>query len=147
MTTGDHELDAPPLEAPTVLIVEDEAIVALALRRQLENAGLHVAGMASSGEDAIALARRERPNVVLVDVRLRGAMDGITAGEELYVCEDIPVVYVSAYSDRATLLRATASGAYGYLTKPYSEDILVATLIMTIEKHRELVRLREVGPV
>jgi DNA-binding NarL/FixJ family response regulator len=126
----------------TVLIVEDEALVALDLKRQLEDDGFTVLEIVSEGEAAIEATRRLRPGVVLMDIRLRGPVDGLAVGEELYVCEDTPVVFLTAYSDESTLARAAASGAYGYLVKPVPPGSLATTLRMAREKHRELMDRR-----
>ena len=89
----------------TVLIVEDEGIVAENLASKLKNLGYEVAGIATRGEEAVAMADRLRPNLVLMDILLEGSMDGIEAAEVIHRQYDVPVIYLTAYSDPATLAR------------------------------------------
>lgn len=126
----------------TVLIAEDEAIVAVDLRRQLEDHAYVVAGVVGRSDEVIAAVQLHRPSVVLMDVRLRGPTDGVTLAEEIFVCEDTPVVFLSAFSDRDIVARAAGSGAYGYLTKPVTMPALLSTLEMAIQKHADLRRRR-----
>jgi CheY-like chemotaxis protein len=122
----------------SVLIVEDEAIVAMDLRQQIEAHGYEVAAVVGHAERVIASVQEHRPDVVLMDVRLKGALDGVTLAEEIFVCEDVPVVFLSAFADADVMARAAASSAYGYLTKPASTAGMLSTLEMAIHKHREL---------
>jgi AmiR/NasT family two-component response regulator len=126
----------------TVLIVEDESLVALDLKRQLEDDGFDVLDIVSHGEAAIAATQRLKPDVVLMDVRLQGPLDGVTVGEELYVCENTPVVFLTAYSDEGTLARAAGTSAYAYLVKPIAPGSLCSTLRMARRKHDELMSQR-----
>lgn len=135
------------LDTHRVLIVEDEAVVALALRRQLEANGFCVAAIVGASDQVLAAVQQCRPSVVLMDVRIRGDVDGITLAEELFVCEDVAVVFLSAFSDREVIERATRSGAYGFLTKPVAIGPLVATLEMAVRKHRDLRDCREGGRI
>ena len=117
-------------ENPRILVVEDEAIVAMALRGRLENLGYDAVGVVASGEEAIEKADELRPDLVLMDIRLSGAMDGIEAAELIRVRFDIPVVYLTAYADQATLDRAKLTGPFGYLrihrcnVQPYLQHAL-----------------------
>ncbi len=122
----------------TVLVVEDEAIVALDLRKQLEISGYRVVGIVGRSDEVITAVQTLRPGAVLMDVNLRGAIDGVTLAEEIFVCEDTPVVFLTAFSDTTIVDRASRCGAYGYLTKPVSHAALTATLDLAIEKHRDL---------
>lgn len=123
---------------PSILLVENEAVIAMALRAELEDHGYRVVASVSKAEEVIPAVQRHRPTIVLMDIRLKGDVDGIVLAEEIFVCEDIPVVFLSAYSDPALCLRAGQAGAYGYLTKPVREDALVATLDMAVQKHADL---------
>jgi len=123
---------------PSILLVEDEAVIAMALRAELEEKGYRVVAWVSKAEDVIPAVQRDRPTIVLMDIRLKGDVDGVALAEEIFVCEDIPVVFLSAYSDPGLCLRAGQAGAYGYLTKPVREDALVATLDMAVQKHADL---------
>lgn len=126
----------------TVLIVEDESLVALDLKRQLEDDGFRVLDIVSTGEAAVAAAQRLRPAVVVMDIRIQGEVDGVTTAEELYVCENTPVVFLTAYSDDGTRARVAGTGAYGYLVKPIAPGSLTSTLRIAKEKHDELTRRR-----
>lgn len=133
-------LDRPP---SSVLIAEDEAIVALDLRGQLQAHGYTVAALVGRSDEVIPAVQAHRPSVVLMDVRLRGPVDGVTLAEEIFVCEDTPIVFLSAFSDRDIVSRAAQSGAYGYLTKPVTIAALVSTIEMAICKHEDLRRRRQ----
>lgn len=138
-----HPPSATPNRSPeSVLVVEDQAVVALELGAQLERLGYHVCGTVGSARAAIDAVRLHRPSIVVMDIRLDGKMDGLTAGEEIYVCDATPVVYLTAHAEAETLDRAARTGAYGYLTKPYSQAQVAATLALALNKHRELVQAR-----
>ncbi len=127
----------------TVLIVEDEAIVAADLAGKLEQLGYEIAGIAASGEDAIETAFSMRPHVVLMDIWLKGPMDGIEAAETIRSRIDVPVIYLTAHSDAATLDRAKLSDPFGYVLKPFEERDLTTTIEMALYKHQSDRRLRE----
>src|SRR5512137_2466468 len=97
----------------TVLIVEDEAIVAADLSGKLGQLGYQVVGTAAEGAEAVELACRLLPEVVLMDIRLKGPMDGIEAAEAIRSRIDLPVIYLTSYSDSATLARAKLSEPFG----------------------------------
>src|SRR5262245_38810792 len=99
----------------TILIVEDEAIVAKSIRNELQTMGYDVVGIASTGEEAIQVAKETLPELVLMDIVLKGSMDGIEAIYEMHEQLDIPVVFLTAYADDATLRRARITEPYGYL--------------------------------
>jgi len=122
----------------SILIVEDEAIVAMDLSRQFESHGWQVVGVVGKAGEVLPAVQKHRPGVVLMDVRLRGDADGVTLAEEVFVCEDTPVVFLSAFSDRDLVRRAAQSGAYAYLTKPVTTAALIATVEMAIHKHEDL---------
>ena len=107
------------MSTTTILIVEDERIVALDLAGKLEQLGYEVAGTAMRGDEAVTLARRLRPNLVLMDISLEGPLDGIEAVEAIHREQDVPVVYLTAHSDPATLTRAKLTGPFGYILKPF----------------------------
>lgn len=136
---------APPtLPAPArVLIVEDERITALNLEQRLTRFGYQVCGTVANGRAALAKAVTERPDIVLMDINIEGDMDGIETASHLRSSHGVPVIYLSAYSEDATLARARQTQAYGYLLKPFSERELHATLQMALERaqlERELER-------
>ncbi len=126
-----------------ILVVEDETVIALHTRMQLQGLGYEPVGMASSGEQAIELAARLRPDLVLMDIQLAGAIDGITAAQTIRQNHALPVVFVTAYSADEVLERALLSEPYGYILKPYSERELRTVLEMALYKHRTEVQLRD----
>jgi PAS domain S-box-containing protein len=132
----------PNGHARTVLVVEDEPIVALELQSHLEHLGFRVAAHVTSGEAAVEAARALRPDLVLMDVRLDGPMDGIEAARTLRAERDVPVVFLTAFGDEATVERAKAAGPFGYLLKPFEERDLHATLAVALDQHRAAHRLR-----
>jgi CheY-like chemotaxis protein len=107
-----------------ILIVEDEGLVAQSFRRLVTALGHTVVGLVASGEEAIAQAEALRPDVVLMDIRLRGAMDGVEATRHIRARAPIPVIYLSAYVDELTTARAWQTAPAGYLVKPVAEDTL-----------------------
>lgn len=131
------------LERPTVLIVEDEAIVALDLKLQLQELGYDVVGMAASGEQAIADVERHRPQLILMDVRLQGPMDGIVAAQAIRDQHDVPLIFLTSHSDNETVRRAASAAPYGYLTKPYQVRELRAGIEVALTKARMERQLRE----
>ena len=116
-----------------VLVVEDEAIVSMDLRYRLEALGYSVPAEIGSGEEAVDAASRLRPDLVLMDIRLSGEMDGIAAAAQIRVQFDIPVVYLTAYIDEATLERAKSNEPFGYILKPFEDAPLQATIEMAIQ--------------
>ncbi|MDH5743112.1 MAG: response regulator, partial [Candidatus Aminicenantes bacterium] len=90
---------------PKILIVEDENIIALDIRSMLEDLGYMVSDIVSSGEDSIKKASKTRPDLILMDIKLKGSLDGVSAGEEIFKQFRIPIVYLTAYSDQATIDR------------------------------------------
>jgi two-component system cell cycle sensor histidine kinase/response regulator CckA len=130
-------------EAPRILVVEDENIVALDIQRDLISFGYAVPATAASGEEAIEKAAALRPDLVLMDIRLRGAIDGVEAAEEIRTRFDIPAIYLTAYADPATLSRARLTGALGYLIKPFGERELHAAVEVALYRHQLEQRVKE----
>ena len=127
----------------TILIVEDEAIVAADLAGKLERLGYEVAGIAASGEEAIAMADRLRPHLVLMDIWLEGAIDGVEAAATIGSRHDVPVIYLTAHSDAATLARAKLTGPFGYILKPFEERDLATQIDLAFYKHHADRQVRE----
>ncbi len=126
-----------------ILIVEDEGIVAMDIRRQLEDFGYEVVATAFSGGQAITLANEHKPDLVLMDIVLKGDMDGIGAAHAISESLRTPVIFLTAYSDPATLRRAQATGAYGYLIKPFRPDELHASIEVALYKHQLEQKLKD----
>ena len=121
--------------ATSILIVEDELFVAKDIRQFLRDLDYEVVSIAGSGEEAIEEALAKRPNLILMDIRLKGDMDGITAAEKIRAQLDVPVVYLTAQWDRETRERAKATGAYGYVLKPWVERELEIAVEMGLSIH------------
>jgi two-component system NtrC family sensor kinase len=131
------------LEKKRILVVEDQGIVALDIQGRLMSLGYDVPAIASLGDEAIRQAETLRADLVLMDVRLEGESDGIMAAEQIRDRLDIPVVFLTAYSDDATLQRAKIAESFGYLVKPFKEEDLRATIEIALHKHKMERRLRE----
>jgi PAS domain S-box-containing protein len=127
----------------TILVVEDEALVAKDLQRSLSGLGYRVPATAGSAVDALRCAERHHPDLVLMDVRIRGADDGITAAGALRARYGVPIVYLTAYGDRATVARAKDTSPYGYLLKPVKIEELRITVELALHKHAIDRELRE----
>jgi len=126
-----------------LLIVEDENIVALDLKRRLVKMGYDVIGMASNANKALQVARDKSPDIVLMDIHIKGSTDGIETAKAVHEKYRIPVIFVTAYSEDATLSRARESMPYGYLLKPFSEREIHAAIQVAIERSQFDERLRK----
>lgn len=125
-----------------ILIVEDEAIVAADLSSKLIQLGYRVAGIASSGADAVEMAKSLEPELVLMDIKLKGDMDGIEVAHILQDSCNLPVIYLTAYSDPATLARAKLTEPFGYILKPFEERELVIQIELAVHNHKTELKLR-----
>ncbi|AXV38532.1 MAG: response regulator [Methanobacteriaceae archaeon] len=119
-----------------ILVVEDEKILAMQLEMKLENLGFEVIGLVSSGTEAIESVKKEQPDLILMDILLKGNMDGIEASKLILKLYDIPIIYLTAYSDDETLIRAEKTCPYGYILKPFKDNELKANIRMAIYKHK-----------
>ncbi|MFH1969891.1 MAG: response regulator [Verrucomicrobiota bacterium] len=126
-----------------ILIVEDESIVAKDIQNSLTGLGYTVAGVVAFGEEAVERAGALKPDLILMDVMLKGAMDGIEAAERIRREHSVPVVYLTAYTDDDTLQRAKVTEAFGYLLKPFEDRELRTTIEMALYKHTMERKLRE----
>jgi len=126
-----------------ILVVEDEAIVAKNIQMELSSMGYAVPAIAASGEEALRKAAETHPDLVLMDIALKGDMDGVETAERMHERFDVPVVYLTAYADERTLQRAKKTGAFGYLLKPYEERELQTTIEIALHKHKVEVARRE----
>ena len=132
------------MQSTKVLIVEDEVIVGMDIQCRLKKIGYTAVGPVVTGEDAVARAERELADLVLMDINLPGDIDGITAARRIHDRLDIPVVFLTAYSDEGTLQQAKHAEPAGYLVKPFNERELHATIEMALYKHTMDKKLREV---
>src|SRR5512147_1922604 len=117
-----------------IMLVEDERIVALHLAQQLAKFNYDVVGNVASGERALQMVEEQRPDLILMDINIEGGIDGIETAARIPATYHIPIVYLTAYSEEATLERARATKPYGYLLKPFSERELHATIQMVLER-------------
>lgn len=126
-----------------ILVVEDNKIISLEIKQRLESMGYEVVAVAYAGEEAITKATEKLPDLVLMDIKLSGKMDGIEAAEKIRVLLDIPVVYLTAYSDESTLQRAKVTEPFGYIVKPLEERELHSTIEISLYKHKIEKKLKE----
>ena len=118
-----------------ILLVEDELIVAMYIEQALKRLGYRVVGVVDTGRGAIDRALAERPDLVLMDIRLKDDIDGIAAAREIHRHIRVPVVFLTAYADEPTIERAKAAGAYGYVLKPFQKTELHTTIEVALHKH------------
>ncbi|OBZ34790.1 response regulator [Methanohalophilus sp. DAL1] len=120
-----------------ILVVEDEAIVAMVIKRRLKDLGYIVSGIASTGKDAIIKVEGTFPDLVLMDIRLKGDMDGIEATKTIKDRFSLPVVYLTAHSDDVTFKKAKETDPDGYILKPFTEKDLSTTIEIALHKFRK----------
>ncbi|RNI12477.1 response regulator [Methanohalophilus sp. RSK] len=120
-----------------ILVVEDEAIVAMVIKRRLQDLGYIVSGIASTGKDAITKVEGTFPDLVLMDIRLKGDMDGIEATKIIKDRFSLPVVYLTAHSDDVTFKKAKETDPDGYILKPFTEKDLSTTIEIALHKFRK----------
>lgn len=118
-----------------ILVVEDEAIIALEIQSHLKDFGYQVVGVAATAAEAVQMARARQPDLALMDIVLRGADDGVSASRQLREEIGVPVVFLTGHSDPATLSRAVATGSHGYLLKPFRPEELRAAVEVALAKH------------
>ncbi|UTB31985.1 MAG: response regulator [Methanobacterium sp. ERen5] len=124
------------MEKTNILVVEDENILALGLKKKLENLGYAVTGMADSGEETFRQIEANVPDLILMDIVIKGEMDGIETAAKLKKSYSIPVIYLTAYADDEILKRAARTEPYGYILKPYKEKELKANIEMAIYRKK-----------
>jgi PAS domain S-box-containing protein len=129
------------MQEKTVLIVEDEGVVALSIQAVLKKMGYKVVGIAVTGSEAIALAMEHKPDVILMDIHIKGDIDGIQTTEKLNKITDIPVIFLTAYADDETVQRAIKTRSHSYLVKPYNPRELYSNIEFAIYKHRMKTKL------
>ena len=125
-----------------ILVAEDETIIRLDLRKTLEAAGFEVCAEARNGEEAVALAERERPDLAILDVKMP-RLDGIEAARRMLAERPLPIVMLTAYGQDELVSRAVEAGVFGYLVKPFRESDLLPAIRAARARHDELQALRE----
>ena len=127
----------PDLNPPErrALIIEDEALIAEELSERLSGLGFCVIAAVDSADEGVAIATRERPDLVLMDIRLKGAKNGMQAAEEIRQQVDVPIVYLTAYSDESTVERAKRTEHDGFILKPFHRQELQATIDVAMRRY------------
>jgi two-component system response regulator LytT len=131
------------MESITVLVVEDESIVSKDIQHSLKKLGYHIAGAAATGEKALELIKTESPDIILMDIMLKGDMSGIDVAEIVKNDYNIPIIFLTAYADEATLSKAKIIEPYGYIIKPFKEIDLHTSIDMALYKHKKNVELEK----
>jgi len=126
-----------------LLIVEDELLISRHIEQMAQNLGYQVVEVTDSGEEALNLVREKSPDLVLMDIRLKGAVDGIEAATRIWKQYSIPIVYLTAYADEDTLKKATSAEPFGYLIKPFEEKELLVAIEMAFYKHQVETRIKD----
>jgi two-component system cell cycle sensor histidine kinase/response regulator CckA len=126
-----------------ILIVEDEGIEALDLQHRLTSLGYTAPDIVATGEEAVIKAGETHPDLILMDIMLRGEMDGVTAASRIHASFDIPIIFLTAYADEDTLRRAKITEPHGYLVKPCKEKDLHISIDMALYKHKMERKLKE----
>lgn len=119
-----------------ILIVEDQVVTVMALKRELTSLGYLVAGTADTAEDAVRLAEETTPDLVLMDITLSGKLDGIAAATAIRGALGLPVIFLTAHADDTTMQRAMLAGPFGYLLKPFTTLELKAAINVALHKHQ-----------
>ena len=128
-----------------VFVVEDEVLVARDIKSRLEKLGYQVIGTAARGDDAVSRVLSERPDLILMDINLKGDMDGIEAADRIRAEADLPIIFCTAYSNDETLARAKVTVPYGYVLKPFDNRELEITIEIALHKHQMEVALKAAG--
>jgi PAS domain S-box-containing protein len=126
-----------------ILLVEDETIVAIDLKRTLQNLNYEVIDIVRTGEKAVSTAIETEPDLILMDIMLEGELTGIDAAREIGKQKDIPVIYLTAYANQSTLSQAKLTQPFGYILKPFDEKNLASSIEMALYKHKVDIKLKE----
>ncbi|MFN6463971.1 MAG: EAL domain-containing protein [Nostoc sp. DedVER02] len=131
------------MDSVNILVVEDEFIVAMDIQNRLRKFGYTVLGLVDSGEEAIKKAADDSLDLILMDIHLKGKMDGVEAAEVIHNIFNIPIIYLTANGDESTLNRAKGTEPFGYILKPFKEKELKFTIEITLSKHRTEKKLKQ----
>lgn len=124
------------MSTSNIFVVEDESIIALDIKNSLRKSGYKVSGMATSATEALKKIAEVRPDLVLMDIQLRGEMDGVETAEQVRTQFQIPVVYLTAHADEHTLQRAKITQPFGYVLKPFEDKELTTTIEIALSRHQ-----------
>lgn len=128
---------------PKILIVEDDGIIAKDLQNILSGMGYKVCGIASNADDAVRKFEEYHPDLVIMDIVIKGYADGIETASRIRSRRNVPIVYLTAHTDDMTLVRAKITEPFGYILKPFDEKELLITIEMALYKHEMEIKLRE----
>ena len=131
------------MEGANILIVEDELITVESIRDVLESRGYSIIGDVTNGDDALALMERVQPDLILMDIKIKGDIDGIELAKIVNDKYNIPVIYLTAFADRLTVQRAKMTESYGYIIKPIGEMELVTNIEIALYKHGLTRKMKE----
>ncbi|MDQ3191175.1 MAG: response regulator [Bacteroidota bacterium] len=126
-----------------ILVVEDESIVSKDIQHSLKKLGYNVVGATATGEEAVTLAEETNPDIILMDIMLKGEMSGIDAAIKIKEKFNIPIIYLTAYADESTLNKAKITEPYAYILKPFKEIDLHTSIEMALFKHKKQVELKK----
>lgn len=131
------------MKTTNILIVEDELLIAENLAMKLEKFEYNVLDIVSSGKSAIKKVNAQTPDLILMDIAIKGDIDGITTAAKIRENHNVPIIFLTAYADEKTLERASKTGCYGYILKPFKDRELHAAIKMAINKHKEQNQIQE----
>lgn len=123
------------MENARIMVVEDEGAIALNIKHRLEKLGYSVPSIVSTGEEAIEKIDEMIPDLILMDIMLKGEMDGVDTANVIHDNFDIPIIYLTAYTDENLLNRAKMTEPYGYIVKPFKENDLRTNIKMALYRH------------
>ncbi len=124
------------ITSPSVLVVEDEGLISLDIETHLLNLGYNISGIAETGQQAVEKSLAARPDLILMDIRLKGEMDGIDAASAITAQLDVPIIFLTAFADPDTLKRAKQVSPFGYILKPFDQISLRTSIEIALHKHR-----------
>ncbi len=127
----------------TILIVEDESIVAMELKDRLQTLGYHITDICATGEQAVTVAGELHPDLILMDIIIKGKLDGIETAAAIRKVRDIPILFLTAHSDQKTLERAMNESPYGYILKPFKKKELQISIDIALQRHRDEIKIRK----
>jgi CheY-like chemotaxis protein len=126
-----------------ILIVEDQTLSALDIQECLEAADYEVVAISSTGRDALAQVESKHPNLILMDIQLKGEMDGTETAKAIRLRYGLPVLFLTAFTDKATIDRARVAQPYGYIVKPFQDCELLANIEIALYKHQQEISLSQ----
>ena len=131
------------MKTPSILIVEDESIIALDIKAVLQSLGYKISGIANSGESALAILKKHPADLVLMDIKIKGSMNGIVTTQKINMLFKIPVIFLTAFADEETLKKIREVEIYGFIVKPANRQTVQGTIELALFKHRMDNRLRD----